>query len=332
MRPFPRFANMGEAMQLDPAVQTLFEQMPLLARYPLWEKSPEEARAEVRAMYEIYDAKVVPIGKTENVEATGPAGALPLRVYTPVAPGSGALPAIVYFHGGGFVVGDLDCYDTLCRILANESGCRVVAVDYRLAPEHPFPAAVDDCFAALKWVEDKASVLCIDPNRMVVAGDSAGANLAAVTCLLARDNKDNPKIVFQLLIYPPTQMGGVSETRPHASGYLLDQRSIDWFQSHYVPKDADRADPRLSPLAATDAGRLPPAYIVTAGFDPLREEGLAYAEKLKRADVPVTLVDYPSMIHGFFSMSAFIPLASEAIAAAAQAVKHAVDPATVAAS
>ncbi len=313
-------------MQLDPAVQALFEQMPLLGNYPLWEKSPEQAREEFRAMCHLYDAKVVPIGKTQTIEAEGPAGALQLRVYTRVAPGAGTVPAIVYFHGGGFVMGDLDCYDTLCRTLANESGCRVLSLDYRLAPEHPFPAAVEDCFAALKWVEAKAAALFIDPNSIVVAGDSAGANLAAVTCLLAKDNKDSPRIVFQVLIYPPTQMSGVSVVRQHASGYLLDQRSIDWFQSHYIPKDADRTDPRLSPLAAKDASGLPPAYIVTAGFDPLRDEGVAYAEKLRQAGVAVTYVDYPSMIHGFFSMSGLIPLASEAVAAAGQAVKQAVKP------
>jgi acetyl esterase len=312
-------------MQLDPSVQALFEQMPLLANYPLWEKSPNEARAEFRAMCRLYDPKIVPIGKTENVEAQGAAGPIQLRVYTPVAAGSASLPAIVYFHGGGFVVGDLDCYEALCRTFANESGCRVIAVDYRLAPEHPFPAAVEDCFAALKWIELNASALSIDPNRIVVAGESAGANLAAVVSLLAKD-KANPKIVFQVLIYPPTQFGGVSSERPPASSYLLDQRSIDWFQSHYLPKDVDRADPRLSPLAAKDATGLPPAYIVTAGFDPLRDEGVAYAEKLRQAGVPVTYVDYPSMIHGFFSMTGLIPLASEAVAAAAQAVRTAVKP------
>jgi len=160
----------------------------------------------------------------------------------------------------------------------------------------------------------------------VVAGESAGANLAAVVCLLAKDNKANPKIVFQVLIYPPTQLGGVPATRPAASGYLLDQRSIEWFHSHYLPKDVDRTDPRLSPLAAKDVSRLPPAYIVTAGFDPLRDEGMAYADKLKQAGVSVTYIDYPSMIHGFFSMTGLLPLASEAVAAAAKAVRTAVDP------
>jgi acetyl esterase len=312
-------------MQLDPFVQALFERMPLLANYRLWEKTPRQAREEFRAWCEIADPKVVPIGKAEDVEAEGPQGAIKLRLYTPVAPGATTLPAIVYFHGGGFVLGDLDCYDTLCRTLANESGCRVVSVDYRLAPEHPFPAAVEDSFAALKWVEANATTLAIDPNRVVVAGDSAGGNLAAVMCLLAKDNKDNPKIVFQLLIYPPTNLGGVSSLRSFASGYLSDRRSIDWFQSHYVPKDADPNDPRLSPLAAKDASRLPPAYIVTAGLDLLREEDVAYAEKLKQAGVAVTLVDYPTMIHGFFAMSGVIPLASEAITAAARAVKQAVN-------
>jgi acetyl esterase len=307
-------------MMLDPAIQALFEQMPLLANYPMWEKSPAEARQDFKALAQFADPKNIPIGKTESVEAMGPAGAIPLRIYSPVAAGAGVLPAIVFFHDGGFVLGDLDTGDTLCRMLANESHCRVVSVDYRLAPEHKFPAAVEDCFAAARWVEENATRLGVDANHLAVAGDSAGANLAAVVAQLARANNRIPHIAFQLLIYPATQMGGVSAERAHASGYVLDQRTIDWFQAHYLPEDADPADPRISPLATKDASGLPPAYIVTAGFDPLREEGIAYAEKLRAAGVRVTHMDYPTMVHGFISMPAFIPLASEAVGAAARAV------------
>jgi len=309
-------------MPLDPSIRVLFDRMPELARYPIWEKSPEEAREASKALRQAADAKVVAIGKTENLEAPGPAGAIPLRAYTPVAAG-GPSPAIVYFHGGGFVIGDLDTHDVLCRSLANDSGGRVIAVDYRRAPEFKFPAAVEDCFAALKWVEENASELSIDPNSIAVGGDSAGGNLAAVMCLLAKENKNTPHVAFQLLFYPSLRLTRAFVTRPFGSGYCLDDRAIQWFYAHYIPEDADPMDPRLSPIEAKDVTGLPPAYVVTAGFDPLREDGVAYAEKLKAAGVTVAHVDYPTMIHGFLTMQGWIPLASEAIAAAAQAVKEA---------
>jgi acetyl esterase len=310
-------------MPLDPVIQALFEQMPLLANYPIWEKPIEEARAAFKSFCQFADSKVAAIGKTENIEAQGPAGPIALRIYTPVAAGGASSPAIVYFHGGGFVLGDLDCYDALCRTLANESGARVISAEYRLAPEHKFPAAVEDCFAALKWVEANAPDLSVDPNQLAVAGDSAGGNLAAVTCLLAKENKGNPHIGFQLLLYPMTMIGGAEGHRSFGAGYFLENRSIDWFHGHYVPKGTDPMDPHLSPLAAKDMSGLPPAYIVTAGYDPLRDEGIAYAERLKQAGVSVMHIDYPTMIHGFFSMQGLIPLAPEAVAAATRAVRDA---------
>jgi acetyl esterase len=310
-------------MPLDPVIQALFEQFPQLAIRAVWERTPAEARVDFERFCQFANPQGGAIGKTEDIKVPGPAGPLGLRIYTPVAAGGAALPAIVYLHGGGFVVGDLDCYDALCRTLANESGCRVVSVDYRLAPEHPFPAAVDDCFAALQWVETNAADISVDPNRLAVAGDSAGGNLAAVTCLLAKQNKTKPQIAYQLLIYPDTRVAAAPSTRPFGSGYFLDNRTIEKYHSYYVPAGVDPADPRLSPIEAKDVSGLPPAYIVTAGFDPLREEGMAYAEKLKRAGVTVMQVDYPTMIHGFFSMQGVIPMASEAIAAAAHAVRDA---------
>jgi acetyl esterase len=309
-------------MALDPVIKALFEQMPDLAHYPIWEKTPAEARIEVKEFSDLANPKNIPIGKTESVEAPGPAGPILLRIYTPVAAGAGVIPAIVYFHGGGFVVGDLDTGDALCRMLANDSQCRVVSVDYRLAPEHKFPAAVEDCFAAAKWVEENATALGIDPNLLAVAGDSAGANLAAVVAQLAKSSNGVPHIGYQLLIYPATRIGAEAE-RQQMQGYILDQRTLAWFHGHYLPEQYDRSDPRISPLEATDLKSLPPAYIMTAGFDPLREEGIAYAEKLRDAGVAVTHVDYPSMVHGFLSMPAFIPLASEAIGVAARAVREA---------
>jgi acetyl esterase len=297
--------------------------MPQLATYPMWEQSPSEARAAFKALCQFAAPPTAAIGRVEDRNAESAAGPIPLRLYTPVAAGGGSTAAIVYFHGGGFVLGDLDCYDALCRTLANESGARVIAVDYRLAPEHPFPAAVMDCFEALKWIEANAPDLGVDANRIAVGGDSAGGNLAAVTCLLAKENRDTPDIAFQLLIYPATRVGGLISGRPFGTGYFLDNRTIDWFTRHYIPEGLDRLDPRLSPLEAPEVKGLPPAYIVTAGFDPLRDEGMAYAEKLKEAGVPVTAVDYASMIHGFFSMQGLVPMAAEAIGAAAHALRDA---------
>ena len=312
-------------MPLDPVIQAIFDQMPQLANFQMWRMTPAEARTEFKKLCQFASPSAAPIGKTSHVEAQGPGGPIPLRLYTPVAAGGDALPAIVFFHGGGFVIGDLDCYDALCRTLANDSGCKIVSVDYRLAPEHPFPAAVEDAYAALKWVEKNGPSLGIDPNRLAVAGDSAGGNLAAVSCLTAKE-KGGPRVAFQLLIYPVTSLHHDSDSaKAFGQGYMLNQPTIDWFYGHYVPGNADRDDPRLSPVNAKDVAGLPPAYVVTAGFDPLRDEGRAYAEKLKAAGVAVTHMDYPTMIHGFFNMQGLVPLATEAIGASGRAVKDALD-------
>src|SRR5438105_9838328 len=187
---------------LDPMIQALLQRVPQLTSYAIWEKSAAEARADFKRFSEFAAPRDLPIGKIENVMAD----TIPLRSYSPVAGGTELLPGIVFFHGGGFVLGDLDCYDALCRTLANESCCRVIAVDYRLAPEHPFPAAVEDCFAAVQWLEDHAAELCLDANRIAVAGDSAGGNLAAVMCQLAKARRGSPSIGFQLLIYPALRL------------------------------------------------------------------------------------------------------------------------------
>ncbi len=309
-------------MTLDAIVQGLLDQMAANPMPKLWEVPPAQGRELYRAMSQTLEPQGGAIGKIENLTMQGPAGQIRLRIYTPVAGGAAALPGIVFFHGGGFVIGDLDTHDALCRSLANEAGARVVAVDYRLAPEHKFPAAVDDCFAATKWVEQNAATLGIDPNRIAVAGDSAGGNLAAVVCLMAK--KGGPRLIYQLLIYPTTQARANTESiKSFAEGYFLEKNTMDWFFDQYLTEGQDVNDWRLSPLAAADVAGVPKAYVVTAGYDPLKDEGKAYADKLNRAGVAAIYVDYPGMVHGFFNMSGVVPTAREAIAEAGKALRKA---------
>ena len=310
-------------MSLDAIVKGLLDEMAANPMPKLWEVPPPQGREMYRMIATTLDQQGISIGKTENMSIPGPAAPIPVRVYTPVASGGTALPALVFFHGGGFVIGDLETHDALCRTLANETGAKVVAVDYRLAPEHKFPAAPDDCYAATKWVETNAATLGVDPNRIAVGGDSAGGNLAAVVCQMAKQ-KGGPHLVFQLLIYPVTQFRANTESmKSFAEGFFLEKRTMDWFFDQYTTPDTDPNDPRVSPLTASDLSGLPRAYVVTAGFDPLRDEGKAYADKLNRAGVAAVLVDYPSMIHGFFGMSAVLPQARQAIADASAALRKA---------
>lgn len=312
-------------MPIDPIVKGLLDQMAQNPAPKLWELPPKEGRGVYLAMNQLLEPQDVPIGRSEDMTAPGPAEPIPVRVYTPMGAGN-VVPALVYFHGGGFVIGNRDTHDALCRQLANESGFRVVSVDYRLAPEHPFPAAVEDAFAAVQWVEAKAAELGIDPNSIAVGGDSAGGNLAAVVCQLAKA-KGSPAISFQLLIYPTTQArADTPSMKSFSQGYLLEKQSMDWFFDCYIPKGTDLSDPRLSPLLAADLSGLPRAYVVTAGFDPLKDEGRAYADKLNRAGVAAVHADYPDMIHGFFNMSGVLPQVKLAIAAAAKAMKEALRP------
>ncbi|HXC55517.1 MAG TPA: alpha/beta hydrolase [Rhizomicrobium sp.] len=311
-------------MSLDVHVRNILDQMALLKLPKFSEIGPQAARAAMRAS--IFRGGDTPIGKSEDRRIAGPGGGdLALRVYTPVGAGDAVLAGLVFYHGGGFVIGDLDTHDDLCRCLANESGCRVVSVDYRLAPEHPFPAAVEDCFAATRHVAAHAAEFGIDPARLAVGGDSAGGNLAAVVCQLAKQ-AGAPAIAYQLLIYPVTQLGApdTPSMRENGKGYFLEKDGMDWFTRCYAPDKAHRSDPRLSPLLCADLAGQPPAYVITAGFDPLRDEGKDYADKLDAAGVPVTYVNYPGMVHGFFSMRGLIPKAREAVAAAAAAVREGV--------
>jgi acetyl esterase len=229
---------------------------------------------------------------------------LPARVYSPVKQGATPAPLIVFFHGGGFVIGDLDTHDVPCRVLCRETGAHVLAVDYRLAPEHPFPAAVDDAFAAYRWARAHAQRFGADPARIAVAGDSAGANLATVvTQLCAKQGEPLP--ILQLLFYPTVDRSvDRSSLELFAEGYFLTRADVEWYTRQYVPNRADLTDPRVSPLLSTELAGQSPALIVTAGFDPLRDEGDAYAEALRAAGNQVRLYHLTDLVHGFINMSA----------------------------
>ncbi len=305
-------------MGLDPQARAVLEQFKALAGPPLNSLSPPEARLVAQALAGLHGAPQ-PIAKIDNRSIPGPAGELPLRIYTPT--GRGPFPVLVFFHGGGWVIGDLETVDGTCRALANAAGCVVVSVDYRLAPEHKFPAAPEDTYAATQWVAANAASINADRARIAVGGDSAGGNLAAVTAQMARD-RGGPQLVFQLLIYPVTD--GACDTASHhdnADGYLLTKDMMQWFWNHYVRSDADRHNPMASPLRAQSLHGLPPALVLTAEFDPLRDEGEAYAARLREAGVPVQQTRYDGMIHGFFGMGSVIDQAKTAIAEAASALR-----------
>ena len=251
----------------------------------------------------------------------GPAGPVPVRAYRPAgARKDEILPALVYFHGGGWVIGDLDTHDVVCRTLANGARCAVFSVEYRKAPEAPFPAPVDDCFAALNFVSRQSG---INAKQLAVAGDSAGGNLATVMALMARE-AGGPAISFQVLIYPATdqRMGFPSHER-NGEGYLLTKKVMHYFRGHYLPERRDWLDWRASPLLAKSLARMPPAFIMTAGFDPLVDEGKAYADRLANEGVQTEYRNYADMVHGFITMGRVLDTANVALADCAQALKRA---------
>jgi len=270
--------------------------------------SVTEQRHHFRKLMSL-SGSTVPTGGIEDCAASGPGGPIGLRVYTPSGTSVERPPGVIYFHGGGLVAGSLDTHDSICRTLANETGCRFISVDYRLAPEHRFPAAIIDGYAATIWVIEHAAELRIDQNRIAVAGDSAGATLAAVVCQLAR-HEQAFNLAAQLLLCPITDFAVRTQSRlAFATGYLLDEAMLERDLKYYLPDGADVSDPRISPLRAADLSGLPPAYIHTAEFDPLRDEGRAYGVRLTRAHVKVVYTCHPGMIHLFYAMPGAIPYA-----------------------
>ena len=281
--------------ELHPKVE---ESLELREELPqLHELDAEGAREQLTAI--TADPGEPSVGEVTDATVPGPAGDIPVRAYRPE--GEPPFPTLAYFHGGGWVVGDLDTHDRTCRTLTNAAGCLVVSVDYRLAPEHPFPAAVEDAYAATEWLGGNADEFGGDPGRLVVAGDSAGGNLAAVVALMARD-RDGPDLGHQALVYPVVDDEVYESSRQNAEGYGLDASVGQWFDECYVTSEVHRGNPYLYPMKSRDHSELPPATVVTAEFDPLRDEGAAYAERLEAAGVPVTHENYEGMIHGFFSM------------------------------
>ncbi len=347
---------------LHPQARALINLMQERGVPPMHTLSPVDARRFYRERRSFTQPDAPPVAQVQDLQATGPHGAIPLRLYKPLSemslretslpesPGQ-ALPVLVYFHGGGWVIGDLDTHDTLCRQLANGSGAAVVAVDYRMGPEHLFPAAVDDCLAATRWVHDNAASFGLDASRLAVGGDSAGGNLAAVVSILARDmgaagaatlattltttvattlvtRLPTPlHIAFQLLIYPSTDMRRQSAShQTNGQGYVLTADTISYFQGHYTGDEAKYADWRASPLLCDNLTNLPPAFVMTAGYDPLRDEGLAYAQRLTEAGNRATHICFERQIHGFITMGRVIDEANVAVAICASELKRAISP------
>jgi acetyl esterase len=305
-------------MPLAPAARTMIDQLEAGGGPALWEMSPDDARSLSAVMGAMDQPPEV--AKVEDRVIPGPAGDLPVRIYTPDAPAP--RPVIAFFHGGGFVICSVETHDGLARRLANALGAVVVSVEYRLAPEARWPAAAEDCYAATQWVHEHAADLDADPARLIVAGDSAGGNLAAVVSLMARE-QGGPSITSQVLVYPVIDAAcDAPSYTENAEGYFLTAPGMHWFWAHYLGPDGDGAHQNASPIRAGDLSGLPPTVVITAEYDPLRDEGEAYAEALQAAGVPVVARRYDGMIHGFVSMPMLFPEADDAVARIADAVQE----------
>ena len=298
-------------MPLDPQAEKILKLIAKLNIPPLPTLEPAKAR-EITAKYRGKPRRSHFVPKVTNRTIKTPVGDIPIRIYTPK--GNAPMPALVYFHGGGWVLGDLDAADSICWNLSLKAECVVVSVDYRLAPEHKFPAALDDAYAALKWLVANAIELHIDPARVGVAGDSAGGNIAAAVALMARD-KGEPKLVYQLLMYPVIQNDFNTESYlKYANGFGLTRDEMIWFWQHYLADEADAQNHYASPILAEELSNLPPALIITGECDVLRDEALAYGAKLQEAGVSVQLWEGEGMIHSFVGMAQVLDKGKDAIA------------------
>jgi acetyl esterase len=303
---------------LDPQARALLDLMIERRVPPVHLLSPAEARRMYLERRFATQPEAPPVGEVRALQTDG---GVPLRLYRPA--GAGVRPVLVYFHGGGWTIGDLDTHDVLCRELCLGAGAAVVAVDYRLGPEHRFPAAVEDCVEATRWVQREAAALGVDAQRLALGGDSAGGNLAAVVALTLRDAGD-PAPAYQLLIYPATDMRGASPSHTsNGQGYLLTADAVAYYRNHYIADPAQWLDWRVSPVLASDHRNLPPALVLTAGFDPLRDEGREYADALSAAGNRVQVVCFERQIHGFILMGRVIDEARTAVALCAAALREA---------
>lgn len=280
-----------------------------------------EMRADSDSRAKSLQGRPEAVAGIDHINIPGAGGRLPLRVYTPA--GDGPFPILLFFHGGGWVIGNLDTADTACRLVTNNTKCIVISVDYRLSPEHPFPAAVEDAYTALQWVAAHGRELNGDPARIAVSGSSAGGNLSTAVALMSRDRK-GPRLLYQILIYPATDLSSLStgSHRFFSEGYGLTRKHMNFFLECYLPEKKSRTHPYASPLLAETLAGLPPALVITAGFDILRDEGKAYADRLKKAGVKTIHSHFPTMLHGFVTMDRIFKEADEAITEVSNALKN----------
>lgn len=305
-------------MPLDPQAKRLLEEAAALGLPDYQDLSPPEARKQMLDLTPPIDPSLT-VNRVENRSIPGQAGEIPIRLYYPE--GDPPFAVLVYFHGGGWVIGDLETHHGLCHAIAKKSSCLVVSVDYRLAPEHHYPAAVEDAYAASNWVAENAGAIHADPGRIAVGGDSAGGHLAAVIALLARDRK-GPRLDLQVLIYPITDCNlDTPSYIENKAGYMLTRDLMKWFWNHFIEGSGETYDLYVYPLQAKDLGDLPPALIITAEYDPLRDEGEAYGKRLQEAGVKVTMSRYEGMVHGFLRMTSRLDKAKEALDEVAGVVK-----------
>jgi acetyl esterase len=310
------------ATALDPQMKIILDTFNAAGPMFLRAETAEQARAKLRALVESNPTPAPAIYRVEDRHIAGADGQIAARVYTPE--GIAPMGVLAYFHGGGWVVGDLESHDHLCRDLANGAGCVVVSIDYRLAPEHVFPAGAEDCYAATRWIAENAAALGADASRIAVGGDSAGGNLAAVVSMMARD-RGGPAIKFQLLLYPVTDcaLDTPSQKEFADDGYALSRADMEWFWKNYLDPGAEKNNPYACPLRAKNLKGLPPALVLTASHDPLRDEGERFAERLIAAGVNVTCTRYEGVTHAFVSFADALDKGKEALSQAAGALRAA---------